>query len=124
MESVVPRDHFRASLLLLLEEVPTHGYDLLALLGSLGLGSTDRGFVYRTLRAMEADGLVASAWDSSPAGPARRIYTVTPAGAEWAIVASVSLREVDRHMGVWLARYRSLSRRGGPQSLPGVPEAS
>ena len=124
MDAVVPRDHFRASLLLLLGEVPTHGYDLLAVLGPLGLGATDRGLVYRTLRAMEADGLVASAWDSSPVGPARRIYAVTPAGAEWAIVASHSLREVDRHMGAWLERYRSLARRGGPQAVPGVSEAS
>ena len=124
MESVVPRDHFRASLLLLLGEVPTHGYDLLALLGPLGLGTTDRGFVYRTLRAMEADGLVASAWDPSPAGPARRIYSVTGAGTVWAVGASASLREVDRHMATWLARYRSLSRRGGPQAFPGVFAAS
>ena len=123
MEAVVPRDHVRASLLLLLGEVPTHGYDLLALLGPLGLGTTDRVFVYRTLRAMEADGLVASAWDQSPAGPARRIYRVTPAGSEWAGVASAGLREVDRQMATWLARYRSLSRRGGAQALPGVAAA-
>ena len=124
MESVVPRDHFRASLLLLLGEVPTHGYDRLALLGPLGLGSTDRGFVDRTLRDMEADGLVASAWDPSPAGPARRIYRVTPAGMEWAGAASASLREVARLMAIWLARYRSLARRGDPQAFPGVPAAS
>ena len=124
MESVVPRDHFRASLLLLLGEVPTHGYDLLALLGPLGLGASDRGFVYRTLRALEGDGLVASAWDPSPAGPARRIYTVTPAGTEWAGVATAGLREIDRHMGGWLSRYHLLVRRGGPESIPGVCAAS
>jgi poly-beta-hydroxybutyrate-responsive repressor len=125
MEStVVPRDHFRASLLLVLGEVPTHGYDLPALLAPLGLGDTDRGFVYRTLRAMDADGLVASAWDPSPAGPARRTYTVTPAGREWATAASASLREVDRHMAAWQARYRLLRRRGGPEAVPGVSAAS
>ena len=124
MESVVPRAHFRASLLLLLGEVPTHGYALLALLGPLGLGASDRGFVYRTLRAMEGDGLVASAWDPSPAGPARRIYTVTPAGTEWAVEATAGLREIDRHMGAWLTRYRSLAHGGGPQSFPGVSAAS
>lgn len=70
MEStVLPRDLFRASLILVLGEVPTHGYDLPGLLAPLGLGATDRGFVYRTLRAMEGEGLVASAWDPSPTGP-------------------------------------------------------
>ena len=124
MESAVPRDHFRASLLLVLGEEPTHGYDLPALLGPLGLGDVDRGFVYRTLRTMEADGLVASTWDSSPTGPARRRYSVTPAGRAWGAAASVTLRDADRHMATWLARYRSLRRSGGPQAFPGVPAAS
>ena len=122
--AVVPRDHFRASLLLVLGELPAHGYDVPALLAPLGLGATDRGFVYRTLRAMEADGLVASAWDPSPSGPARRTYTVTPAGKEWAAAATASLRETDRHMARWLARYRLLVRRGGPQAVADIPAAS
>lgn len=124
MESAVPRDHFRASLLLVLGEESTHGYDLPALLRPLGLGDVDRGFVYRTLRSMEADGLVSSTWDSSPAGPARRRYTVTVAGKEWGSTASAALRDADRHMATWLARYRSLRRSGGPQPLRGVPAAS
>jgi len=124
MESAVPRDHFRAALLLLLRELPTHGYDLPSLLEPLGLGTTDRGFVYRTLRALEGDGLVSSAWDPGHAGPARRTYSVTRAGAEWAAAASDGMREVDRHLVSWEARYRALRRRGGPQALPGVPAAS
>jgi PadR family transcriptional regulator PadR len=122
--AAVPRDHFRASILLVLGEVPTHGYDLLVLLAPLGLGATDRGFVYRTLRAMESDGLVASAWDSSPAGPARRTYSVTPAGREWAVAASATLREADGHMAIWLSRYGALRRQGGPQAYRDVPAAS
>jgi PadR family transcriptional regulator, regulatory protein PadR len=97
--SVVPRNHFRAS-------------------------PADRGFVYRTLRAMEAEGLVASAWDPSPSGPARRTYTVTPAGRNWAAAASAGLGEADRHMARWLARYRMLVRRGGSQPAPDVSAAS
>ena len=121
--SAVPRDHFRASLLLVLGEVATHGYDMPILLEPLGLGTTDRGFVYRTLRALEADGLVASAWDPSPTGPARRTYTVTAAGRDWVAAASAAIREADRHMATWLARYRALRRRGGPEAYPGVPAA-
>ena len=125
MDSViVPRDHFRASLLLVLREGPAHGYDLPDLLAPLGLGATDRGFVYRTLRAMEADGLVVSAWDPSPGGPARRNYRVTPAGEEWAAAASAALREIDRHMASWLSRYRLLVRGSGPQAVGGVSAAS
>ncbi len=124
MDAAVPRDHFRASLLLVLRELPAHGYDVPALLVPLGLGDTDRGFVYRSLRAMEADGLVVSAWDPSPAGPARRTYTVTAAGQEWAEAVTAGLRDADRQMAQWLARYRALARAGGPRAFPGVPAAS
>ena len=125
MESTaVPRDHLRASILLVLREVQAHGYDLPMLLAPLGLGATDRGFVYRILRAMEAEGLVASAWDSSPTGPSRRTYTVTPAGRQWAATASGTLREADGHMATWLSRYRALRRQGGPQAYPEVSAAS
>jgi PadR family transcriptional regulator PadR len=122
--AVVPRDHFKASVLLVLVEAPVHGYDLPALLEPLGVGHADRGFVYRALRLMEAEGLVVSAWDPSSTGPARRIYRVTPAGEQWLAAASTSLREADRHMARWLARYRRLVRDGGPQTLPGVSAAS
>ena len=124
MDPVVPRDHFRASLLLVLREVPAHGYDVPGLLAPLGLGDTDRGFVYRTLRAMESEGLVASVWDPSPGGPARRTYTVTAGGERWADTATAGLRDSDRSMAQWLARYRALARRGRPRSLPRVPAAS
>lgn len=121
---VVPRDHFRASLLLVLREVPAHGYDVPELLAPLGLGATDRGFVYRTLRAMEREGLVASVWDPSPSGPARRTYSVTPAGDQWAAAATAALEETDRHMARWMARYRSMMGNGGPHALPDVSAAS
>lgn len=121
---MLPRDHFRASLLLVLGESPTYGYDLPTLLAPLGMGDADRGFVYRTLRSMEGEGLVASAWDPSSTGPARRIYSVTSAGTAWAAAASATLREADRHMAGWQARYRRLLRQGGPQSAARVPAAS
>jgi PadR family transcriptional regulator PadR len=122
--TVLPRDHFRASLLMVIGEVRAHGYDMPALLEPLGLGRTDRGFVYRTLRAMESEGLVTSAWAPSPGGPRRRSYMVTPTGREWAAEASESLREIDRQMAAWATRYRALRRRGGPHAFPGISEAS
>ena len=124
MESTVfPREHLRACVLLLLAEAPTHGYDLPALLTPLGLGASDRGFVYRTLRTMDAEGLVFSAWDTSPLGPSRRMYRVTPAGERWAAAASSGVREVDAIMATWLARYRRAVRRG-VQVVAEVPTAS
>src|SRR5688572_21574431 len=47
-------------LLLLLAEGPTHGYDLLERLTARGFvaGEVDPGYLYRTLRGMEAAGAV------------------------------------------------------------------
>jgi PadR family transcriptional regulator PadR len=50
----------------------------------------DSGIIYRTLRSLEAAGRVASRWDTSGAGPARRVYVLTESGmqhlGEWAQV--------------------------------------
>lgn len=121
--SVLPRDHFRASLLLVLTEAPAHGYDVPALLAPLGLGAADRGSVYRALRAMDVEGLVSSSWDQSPAGPMRRIYRASPAGRRWAASASDCLRDADQVMAVWLARYGAAVRHG-VHAASEVPAAS
>ncbi len=121
--TVLPRDHLRASLLLVVAEAPAHGYDVAALLAPLGLAGADRATVYRTLRAMDAEGLVFSCWDTSPVGPSRRIYRPTPAGRRWAASASAGLRDVDGIMKIWLARYRHVARHG-VEAVADVPAAS
>ena len=42
----------------------------------------DAGYVYRTLRVMEEKKLIASQWDTKNAGPAKRVYEITPQGVE------------------------------------------
>jgi poly-beta-hydroxybutyrate-responsive repressor len=39
--------------------------------------------LYRTLRQLEREGLVRSAWEAQARGPARRVYTLTDAGRAW-----------------------------------------
>jgi poly-beta-hydroxybutyrate-responsive repressor len=69
------------ALLLLLRERPAHGYDLLERLPELtGEQRVEMGNLYRLLRALEEEGLVASEWDESSPGPAKRRYALTPAG--------------------------------------------
>ena len=69
------------ALLLLVSAGPTHGYELLEALPELiGDERVDVGNVYRTLRAFEDEGLVASEWKADLPGPTKRTYTLTPAG--------------------------------------------
>nr|MBA3788699.1 helix-turn-helix transcriptional regulator [Actinomycetota bacterium] len=70
----LPKSFLRPCLLLLLREQPAHGYELLERLRPLGFAGDDPGGLYRTLRALERDGLVHSAWEPSQSGPNRRIY--------------------------------------------------
>jgi len=86
----LPPRLLRAFLLLLLCERPAHGYELLERLRGLGLDYADQeiGYVYRTLRAMEREGLIGSEWDTTGPGPAKRVCTITAQGVamlkEWA----------------------------------------
>lgn len=83
-----PRAYLRPSLLLLLGEAPSHGYDLLEQVRALGMRVAEPGGLYRALRAMDEEGLVRSWWEPSLSGPARRLYVITEDGRhalrEWA----------------------------------------
>jgi PadR family transcriptional regulator PadR len=105
----LPRNYLRASLLLLIGEAPAHGYDLLDQIAQLGLRSVDPGGLYRTLRVMEDDGLVASHWEHSSAGPARRTYGLTTEGVEWLHAWAGALRESHRYLSAYLARYDDIA---------------
>jgi poly-beta-hydroxybutyrate-responsive repressor len=102
----LPRNYLRACLLLLIGEAPAHGYDLLEQIDELGVPNTDPGGLYRTLRAMEQDGLVASRWEHSSTGPARRTYALTEEGVDWLHAWAGALRESHRYLSIYLHRYQ------------------
>ncbi|WP_428562266.1 MAG: helix-turn-helix transcriptional regulator [Solidesulfovibrio sp. DCME] len=73
--------HLPAFILLALAQGPLHGGGLRGMFASQGLElAVDSAAVYRTLRQLEAEGAVTSAWDASRAGPALRVYSLTAAG--------------------------------------------
>jgi PadR family transcriptional regulator, regulatory protein PadR len=102
---VVPRNFLRPCILLLLREEPAHGYDLMQRLRPFGFVRDDPGRLYRGLRALEQDGLVRSAWETSSNGPDRRIYELTRAGMEELHDAATELSEAVEVLDVFLTRY-------------------
>ena len=76
----LPRAYLRVGLLIVLSDGPGHGYDLLEHVRELGINASDPGGLYRMLRSMEREGLLESWWEASDTGPARRTYSLTPAG--------------------------------------------
>jgi len=100
------RRFMESVLLLLLHQGASHGYDLVRALEPFGLGDVAPGPVYRTLRGLEAAGLVQSEWDTeSSAGPARRVYRLTEAGHHYLADWVEDLRETDSVLHHFLAAY-------------------
>jgi len=113
-EPALPRNFLRPCLLLLLREQPAHGYDLLERLRSLGFDRDDPGGLYRSLRSLERDGLVCSAWERSTSGPDRRTYELTRAGMEELHARTKALAEARETLDIFLSRYAEfVTLRGG-----------
>jgi len=95
-----------AAILLLLNERPGHGYDLLERLPPvIGEERVDVGNLYRVLRALEEQGLVASEWDEAVPGPAKRTYELTEAGAAALERWAAALTETRTRIDTFLKRY-------------------
>lgn len=61
---------------------PSHGYELLTRLQEHGFGRLKGGTVYPILSRLSDQGLVSYVWDAQKTGPARKVYQVTPLGAD------------------------------------------
>jgi len=62
-----------------------HGYQIMEELNTRGFlkkENLEAGSVYTILRRMEHHGLITSEWEEKAEGVDRRVYTVTPIGAE------------------------------------------
>ena len=79
-----PPRFLNAFLLLFLYKEESHGYNLIEKLKKMGVKyeTYEVGYVYKTLRNMEKEGIVESRWNVKEKGAAKRIYRITDAGKE------------------------------------------
>ncbi len=107
-----PPRFLRPFLLLFLYTKNAHGYELLERLKEHGLNYElqDIGYVYKTLRMMERDGSISSAWDVSGEGPGKRVYEITEGGKkeleEWAI----TLKSIRDSLTTFLKIYMGVKK--------------
>lgn len=125
----LPKNFLRTCLLLLLREQPAHGYELLERLQAFGFDKSDPGGLYRTLRVLEEEGFVHSAWEASSEGPDRRIYEVTRSGAEELHRRAQALAETKEILRVFIGRYEEfVSLRQGlrerAEAIEGTPRSN
>lgn len=103
--------------LLLVAQGPTYGYKLIGDLNELGVApeGVDVSMVYRTLRNMDAEGLVTTEWGPETDQP-RREYRLTDEGAcalaDWMDVMSERKRLIEH----FLDRGNTVTQRLGDRT--------
>ena len=85
-----------------LRQQESYGYELMQRLARFGAEATNPGTLYRTLRRMERQGWCTSEWETSEGGPARRRYSVTPAGVAYLDLCIAALEDYQRHVNALL----------------------
>ena len=100
----------RPSLLMMLAEAESHGYELYDQLDELGFDSEclDPSIVYRELREMEDLEWIRSTWDERSKGPKKRVYQIQARGKvrldEWVEI----LGNMQNRMDTLINRYKKL----------------
>lgn len=96
------------AVLLLLRDSPAHGYELLEALPELMPGErVDMGNLYRILRSLEREGLVASDWDDLSPGPAKRVYAITQSGRTVLDQWVAAFRKAEQQIEAFVNRYEN-----------------
>jgi PadR family transcriptional regulator, regulatory protein PadR len=95
------------AVLLLLRERAMHGYELIERIPEVAGEDVrvDVGNLYRILRGLEEEGIVASEWSADLPGPAKRTYQLTDAGNRLLDRWAAALGETREAIGSFLDRY-------------------
>jgi len=94
------------AVLLVLRDSPGHGYELLEQLQTLMPSERiDMGNLYRILRSLEREGLVASTWHEDAPGPAKRIYVITQSGSRVLAQWVGAFKKTEHQIAVFTERY-------------------
>lgn len=114
-----PTNWLVPSLLLMLKDRSSYGYQLMERLTALGIEETDLSTVYRALRRMEKKGMVNSGWETPKGGPARRMYSITEDGEAYLESWINSLEQCQQ----MIERFFQISMQKARTEAPGHPRA-
>jgi len=101
----MPRDWLTPLVLLLLRQWSSYGYELMERLTTFGWQLMNPGTFYRMLRQLEQEGLVTSKWETTQAGPARRMYAITAAGEAYLTLWANSLEQYQKLLTTFAQLY-------------------
>jgi PadR family transcriptional regulator PadR len=106
-----PRDLLVPYVLLAISAERAHGYFIEQYLRGLGLAQVEMTRLYRTLRQLEQQGLVTSAWEAGEGGPARRVYQLTDAGRVWLRSGATMLEGYRSAIDAFFGRYQGGTKK-------------
>jgi len=101
----------RPSILVMLLEEPSHGYQLAERLINRGIipDHLDSSVIYRELRELDQRGWIDSHWDDNSKGPRRRVYQINQQGRNCLKEWITALERVEENIASLLGRYRDLT---------------
>lgn len=117
-----PKSFIIPFILLQLFRMPIHGYELIQRLTLCGLHTLDQGNVYRILRQLEKENLVESKWDTSTAGPAKRLYQLTDNGKNYLKFHATQMERYQEMINQFFTMYSSVLNLFIPTSRNGTTD--
>ena len=120
----LPKNFITPWVLLVLKQWNLHGYLIMQQLERMGFSGIDHATLYRELRRMEREGFVASEWETSGNGPARRVYSITDLGEDmlrgWTDVVSGYQRMINGFFDLYAQVFGlpPTTETGRPHSNP------
>ena len=105
--------YVQPSILMVLYLNPSYGYELIQNIQKFGFmeGQAPPGMIYRHLRQLEEQGLVLSEWKTESAGPARRVYQLTPDGKEMLAMWIEYMDRQAKNLNRFIAQYRKSQKK-------------
>ncbi|GMA64154.1 PadR family transcriptional regulator [Alicyclobacillus fastidiosus] len=84
------------SILKVIKESETYGYEISEKLRNVGFSSISEGTIYPLLLRLEKNGLLVASYKDSPLGPKRKYYSLTEQGEQALKEFFVNWREIEK----------------------------
>ena len=107
--------YIQPSILMALSDRPSYGYELIQVISQFGFveGQAPPGMIYRHLRDLEENGLVASECETDGTGPAKRVYQLTGEGSAVLDYWITYMKKQAERLLNFVERYESIKKNKG-----------
>jgi PadR family transcriptional regulator PadR len=105
--------YIQPSILMALKNKPSYGYELIQGICQFGFveGQAPPGMIYRHLRDLEENSLVASQWETEGSGPAKRVYQLTGEGSAVLDYWITYMQKQAQRLLSFIERYENISKK-------------